>query len=125
MKARRAPDSIKPGTFTTAHATGLAFALLLAVQCASCTSSTRETAPPNPGDCDVVIGAIRADLQEEQRALYWLLKSHDIRMSLEGSRVYDVLVPSNKAELARGLLRTNDLVSGGLLRLWRNDGSKE
>jgi hypothetical protein len=103
----------------------LVFALLLALQCAGCTSSPGGIEPAGSRKCDVAIGAISADLRSEQEGLFLLLKAHGIEMYLEGSRMYDVLVPANQAEPARALLATNELVSKGLLRVWRQEGAKK
>lgn len=57
--------------------------------------------------------------EEQEKQLYELLSNYGIQIGLEGSVFYDIFVPVSKAQLASGILRTNDLTLDGKVRLYK------
>lgn len=65
----------------------------------------------------VVVAAVRWDQRPEQMEMHTLLASNGIPMFVDGSLIYDILVPADKAEQALRLLRTNHLFLEGKIRV--------
>ena len=82
----------------------------LAITWCGCGSKPGGSRTPPALNAPVVIGSIRTHLLVEQEEVYKLLKANGIKMSVDGSKVYDILVNENQARQAIELLRTNHLV---------------
>jgi hypothetical protein len=80
--------------------------------------------PASVGDQFMAIGAIRSNLIAEQEELYRLLKANGIRMSLDGSRMLDILVEEAAAGRALRILQTNRLVLEGKVILSSSQATK-
>jgi hypothetical protein len=109
-------------------------ALCLAPTICGCKLSKESRASPTPrdntvimssndpigsraGTSHVVVGAVRWDLRAEQEEIHTLLKSNGIQMYVDGSLLYDILVPANQASQALRLLGTNHLFIEGKIRV--------
>jgi len=68
-------------------------------------------------DRHVVVGATRWDLFAENQEIFDLLKSNGIPMSLDGSLLFDILVPAKDAQRAIAILTTNHLFLEGIIRV--------
>jgi len=68
-------------------------------------------------DRHVVVGAIRWDLFAENQEISDLLKSNGIPMFIDGSLLFDILVPAKDAQRAIAILSTNHLFLEGIIRV--------
>jgi hypothetical protein len=84
--------------------------LSVAVATSACQDTVKAPVTSGPEPRFLVIGAIRSNLLAEQEELYITLKAHNIKMSLDGSKLFDILVEEGKADRALEILRTNPLV---------------
>jgi hypothetical protein len=89
------------------HWAGCVLAAWLIGWCFGCHSAHQS---PLPSKSHVVIGALRGTYLTEEQAIRSALRDAGIEMYLDGSVVYDILVPENQAEQAIEILSTNRLI---------------
>lgn len=98
-----------PRPLTPALSTGLIVSYVMML-CCGCRCDSDHSTSRNPPLRLVAIGAVRSVLLAEQEEIHAVLEAAGIKVSFDGSKMFDILVAEDQVSRAMELLRTNHLV---------------